>query len=264
MLALSALLAGGARAGEAPGGDSASQRAGAGGLNLALVARSSTSFVSGHETITALNDGFTPENSNDKSHGAYGNWPRSGTQWVQYEWSQPISTRSMEVYWFDDDRGVRLPRACRVLYWDGQGFVPAPGANGPALEKDRFNRATFSEVTTSRLRLELDSNGAFSTGLLEWRVYDSGKSPNFPPMVSAGVDRSVVLPAPTWLSGAVRDDGKVLPSPVVTWGKLSGPAPWRLRVQASPKARRVFPSPAFTCSRSKRTTGNSPPPTPST
>ncbi len=78
-------------------------------VNLALVATASTSFVSGHETITALNDGATPANSNDKSHGAYGNWPRTGTQWVQYDWSQPISTCKMDVYWFDDHGGVRLP-----------------------------------------------------------------------------------------------------------------------------------------------------------
>lgn len=45
-------------------------------VNLALVAKSSTSFVSGHETIAALNDGSTPAHSDDKSHGAYGNWPR--------------------------------------------------------------------------------------------------------------------------------------------------------------------------------------------
>ncbi len=36
------------------------------GANLALVATPTTSYVSGHETITALNDGFTPTNSNDK------------------------------------------------------------------------------------------------------------------------------------------------------------------------------------------------------
>jgi hypothetical protein len=86
------------------------------GANLALVATASTSYVSGHETITALNDGATPTDSDDKSHGAYGNWPRTGTQWVQYDWSQPISTAKMDVYWFDDHGGVRLPKACRLKY----------------------------------------------------------------------------------------------------------------------------------------------------
>ncbi|MGO8926203.1 MAG: hypothetical protein ACLQU3_04845 [Limisphaerales bacterium] len=88
-----------------------SRSQGSAGANLALVATASTSFVSGHETITALNDGATPANSNDKSHGAYGNWPRTGTQWVQYDWSRPISTGKMDVYWFDDHGGVRLPKA---------------------------------------------------------------------------------------------------------------------------------------------------------
>lgn len=35
--------------------------------NLALIARPSTSFVSGHETLSAINDGFTPAHSDDKS-----------------------------------------------------------------------------------------------------------------------------------------------------------------------------------------------------
>jgi DUF1680 family protein len=193
------------------------------GANLALVASTSTSFVSGHETITALNDGFTPANSDDKSHGAYGNWPRRGTQWVQYDWSQPISTRQIDVYWFDDHRGVRLPKACRLKYWDGTAFVDVPGASGLGLAEHRFNTTTFPEITTARLRLEFDGNGDSSTGILEWRVIDSGKSPNFPPTVSAGVDRCVVQPGATYLSGRVKDDGKPKPSPSVLWSKESGP-----------------------------------------
>jgi len=191
--------------------------------DLALVAASSTSYVSGHETIKALNSGWTPKHSDDKSHGAYGNWPRSGTQWVQYEWSQPISTRKIDVYWFDDARGVRLPKACRLLYWDGNAFAPVSNASGLGLAKNQFNTTTFSEVTTLRLKLELDSNEKFSTGILAWRVYDSGKSPNFPPVVVAGVDRVAVLPGQTYLEGKVRDDGKVKPAPTVRWSKESGP-----------------------------------------
>jgi len=193
------------------------------GANLALVAETSTSFVSGHETITALNDGSDPANSDDKRRGAYGNWPRSGTQWVEYQWSQPISANRMDVYWFDDARGVRLPKACRLLYWDGERFVPVAEPKGLGLLPNQFNTTTFAEVRTSRLRLELDSNGTFSTGILEWRVYDSGKSPNFAPSVEAGVDRVVVLPGKTYLSGAVRDDGKPSPAPTIAWSKASGP-----------------------------------------
>lgn len=193
------------------------------GANLALVATPSTSYVSGHETISALNDGYTPQNSNDKRHGAYGNWPQRGTQWVQYDWPQPISTRQVDVYWFDDHRGVRLPRACRLKYWDGGKFVEVPNANGLGLKEHCFNTTTFDEITTTKLRLEFDGQGDSSTGILEWRVYDSGKSPNFPPRVSAGVDRVVVQPGETYLNGNVRDDGKPKASPSVRWSKESGP-----------------------------------------
>jgi DUF1680 family protein len=193
------------------------------GANLAVVATASTSFVSGHETITALNNGTTPANSNDKSHGAYGNWPRTGTQWVQYDWSQPITTRQMDVYWFDDGGGVRAPKACRLKYWDGASFLTLTNASGLGLQRNRFNTTTFPDITTTKLRLELDSDGSASTGILEWRVYDTGASPNFAPSVVAGVDRVVAQPGQTYLGGNVKDDGKPNPVPIPLWSKQSGP-----------------------------------------
>jgi DUF1680 family protein len=193
------------------------------GANLALVASSSTSYVSGHETIAALNDGATPENSNDKTHGAYGNWPRTGAQWVQYDWAKPISTARMDVYWFDDHNGVRLPKSCKASYWNGTDFVEVPGAAGLGLAENQFNTSTFPEITTSKLRLVFEGDGKFSTGLLEWRVYDSGKSPNFPPAVEAGVDRTVVKSRDTWLEGAAKDDAKPNPNLKYSWSRIAGP-----------------------------------------
>jgi len=190
--------------------------------NLALVATATTSFVSGHETIRALNSGFDPENSNDKRHGAYGNWPRRGTQWVEYAWSQPIHTDRVDVYWFDDHNGVRLPRACRLKYFDGKQFVPVKSALGLGLRENAYNTTTFADVHTTKLRLEMDSGGQ-STGVLQWRVYDCGDSPHFPPLVVAGIDRAVVLPGKTWLAGSVRGGGKPAGTLATTWSKQSGP-----------------------------------------
>src|SRR5207302_10631056 len=141
----------------------------------------------------ALNDGFTPRSSRDNRRGSYGNWPRQGTQWVQYEWSQPISTKQIEVYWWDDRQGVRLPKASRLKFWDGKEFVPVQNAVGLGVAGDQFNTTTFDEVTTAKFRIEMDGDGEFSTGILEWRVLDSGKAPDFRPTVAAGVDRHVVL-----------------------------------------------------------------------
>ncbi|MBI5831518.1 MAG: glycoside hydrolase family 127 protein [Armatimonadetes bacterium] len=193
------------------------------GANLAPLATPSTSYVSGHETLGAVNNGYSPAHSDDKSHGAYGNWPRTGTQWVQLDWAQPVSTNAVEVYWFDDQRGVRLPTACRLLTWTDGKWQPVPGAEGLGLLVNRFNTTRFPELLTGRLRLEFDGQPTFSTGLLQWRVLDTGRSPNFAPTAAAGPDRTVVLSGATYLSGSCRDDGKPLPTPRLRWAKTAGP-----------------------------------------
>ncbi|MEY4918174.1 MAG: hypothetical protein RL616_2087, partial [Verrucomicrobiota bacterium] len=170
--------------------------------NLAAVATASASQVSGDTSLGALNDGLTPRNSRDNRRGSYGNWPNTGTQWVEYDWSQPISTKQIEMYWWDDRQGVRLPKACRVKFWDGKNFastIPQDGTNSLGVAGDKFNVTTFPEITTTKLRLEMDGSENFSTGVLEWRVLDSGKSPDFPPRVQAGVDRDVMLGGKTYL-----------------------------------------------------------------
>ena len=107
-------------------------------VNMAVVATTSSSAVSGDTTEAALNDGATPRSSRDARRGSYGNWPNRGTQWVEYEWSRPISTNRIEVYWWDDQRGVRLPKACRLAYWDGKiyGFVSMGTGAGKIIKID--------------------------------------------------------------------------------------------------------------------------------
>jgi uncharacterized protein len=192
-------------------------------VNLAAVAMPSSSSVSGDTRNEALNDGSNPRSSRGDRRGTYGNWPSRGTQWVQYDWSQPISTKQIEVYWWDDQQGVRLPKASRLKYWNGTEFVPVANPSGLRVEGNKFNATTFDEVTTSKLRLEMDGDGEYSTGILEWRVLDSGKSPEFPPSVVAGVDRVVVLGGKTYLSGAVKTLKADGPATKLTWSKASGP-----------------------------------------
>ena len=99
-------------------GETAAQAA----VNMAVVAKPSTSYVSGDTSVSALNDGREPTRSRDRRRGSYGNWPRTGTQWVQYDWALPISTNKIQVFWWDDRQGVRLPAAARLLYWDGSAL----------------------------------------------------------------------------------------------------------------------------------------------
>lgn len=209
--------------------------------NLAVVATPSTSFVSGHESLAAINDGLEPKNSGDKRHGAYGNWPVKGTQWVQYDWSQPVSINRADVYWFSDGGGVRLPTASRLLYWDGSAFVPVKQAAGLGVQGDTYNTITFEEITSSKLKLEFDSLETASSGILEFKVYDSGKSPAFPPVAEAGVDRAVMLSGTTWLSASAKTvaTGQLK----MTWSKKSGPGTVRFENAAAAETIARFSKP---------------------
>ncbi|MCP5548084.1 MAG: glycoside hydrolase family 127 protein [Akkermansiaceae bacterium] len=190
--------------------------------NLALVAEPSASAVSGDTTLKALNDGDSPKNSLERGPGSYGNWPATGTQWVQYDWPKAIHTDRIEVYWWDDHQGVRLPAASRVKYWNGNAFVDVPNAKSGKIKADGFNETSFDAVSTEKLRLEIDGSDKSSTGILEWRVFDSGDSPNFPPAIEAGIDRVVMLGGRTYLNGSVRAFKKS-DALKVTWSKTSGP-----------------------------------------
>ena len=195
---------------------------GDGAVNLAKVATASSLYTSGDTRNSALNDGKTPASSRDQASGSYGNWPRVDTQWVQYDWSKPITTNKVNVYWWRDGQGVAAPASYRVLYWNGSEFVPVSNASGLGVALDAFNTTTFDEVHTDKLRLEMVSDGTHSTGILEWQVLSSGAVPSFPPTVDAGIDRTVVLGGETYLAGKAE---WLLPrrGNAAVWTKESGP-----------------------------------------
>lgn len=211
--------------------------------NLAVVAKVTTSYVSGHEHLSAINDGLLPERSNDNSHGAYGNWPMKGTQWVGYEWPKEVVVDQVEVFWYDDGRGVRLPRAARVKYWTGTDWAVVQGSEGLGLEKDKLNVVKFPAVKTTKLRLEMEGEGDSSTGAMEWVVRDEGSSPDFPPVVNAGVDRILVMGGRTYLKGSKRETGKKGVKTELKWEKASGPGEVKFEKVGSIETSATFSAP---------------------
>ena len=191
-------------------------------LNLAIVATPSASYVSADTRLTSLNSGATPGSSADPAQLAFGTAPEKGTQWAQYEWNEPVSTNAIDVYWWGKHWGIALPVASRLLYWDGVQFVPVKNARGLGLAPNAFNRTEFDSVTTQRLRLEIDPADDKAVGVLQWRVWSVGEVPKFAPVVTAGVDRTVMLGSPTYLLGRAawldRKSGDA-----ARWRKVSGP-----------------------------------------
>ncbi|MGC9328694.1 MAG: discoidin domain-containing protein, partial [Candidatus Hinthialibacter sp.] len=122
----------------------------------------------------ALNDQIEPSNSNDQSVPRFHWWPHQGTQeWVQYDFAKPEKVSSVRVYWFDDSGhgNCRVPASWKILYNDNGQWIPASNPSEYGVQKDQFNEVKFDAVQTSGLRLEIQLQEGFSSGILEWQVH---------------------------------------------------------------------------------------------
>jgi len=185
--------------------------------NLAKIADASGSLRWG-PWMEALNDGLTPTDS-------LGFRPRPGrgnatVQWIEYEWKQSVKTKTIDVFFWDYYTVLPLPESYQVKYWDGEEFIPVSNRVGDGLLNGQFNKTTFDEVETTILRLEVDSALIFSANVLEWNVYPSDDSHLYPPAISAGGDRNVMMGGKTYLSGSLKSLTRV---DKVAWSKSSGP-----------------------------------------
>ncbi|WP_239461456.1 glycoside hydrolase family 127 protein [Occallatibacter savannae] len=226
-------------------------------LNVARVAVPSSRSLMSENRISALNDGFEPADSFDRAHALYAMWVNHDAgervSWVQYEWSEPVSVDKVEVYWAAErprpgaipgsvGPGVQAPQSYRVAYWNGSDFAPVKKPQGLGVALNAFNTTTFEPVKTTKLRLEVVPQEHRLTGILEWRVFNHGPAPALPPVVDAGVDRSVVSDGKTYLSGKVSwlQDS---PRNKAVWKKTSGPGAVAFAAASSPVTTAAFLQP---------------------
>ena len=179
--------------------------------NVAVLANLSSSARGGGQ-LTGLNDGLTPNTVTDQMR-QYMTRPQTGNnrrpsrltaQWYQYDWASPVTVDEVAIYWYNFDNLAKFPQVYRLKYWDGKDFVPVSNPVGLGMVNDKYNNTSFNEVTTTRLRLEVDSVDRFSNTILEWKVLKTVNSPEAAPVVTAGGDRDVVTGGKTYLSASIK------------------------------------------------------------
>ena len=135
--------------------------------------RSRASASGDIDRLEALSDQFVPKHANDRTNPIIHWWPRFGQkEWVQYDFDQPERISLSQVFWFDDrpDGGCRLPASWTLYYQDGGSWKPVQNETPFSVTKDAFDIVTFDPVTTTALRLELQSEDEFSSGIHEWII----------------------------------------------------------------------------------------------
>lgn len=125
------------------------------------------------DTVDAANDLLEPKNSGDEEIPRLTWWDHRGTgEWVQYDFAASKKISSTEVYWFDDTGHgqCRVPKSWRLLYKAGDTWKPVDAIDHFGVKKDGWNRVEFSSVETTALRLEVQLQNDFSSGVLEWKI----------------------------------------------------------------------------------------------
>jgi DUF1680 family protein len=192
------------------------------GQNMAVVAISTVSQGNSAEGMpnTTLNDGLTNTETGPMRLRAGQNPTPLQNLWAQYEWSQPVKTSEIAIFWWDWEGTLSLPQAYRISYWNGTAFVPVNNPQGLGFAVAEYNKTTFDEVETTKLRIDADSALRLTSCLLEWQVIQSPNSKNLPPILTTNGDRTVMLGAKTYLSANIKS---VSPVNKTGWLAVSGP-----------------------------------------
>ena len=128
-----------------------------------------------NKSLSSVNDGYLPKNSNDHKCPFYCIWPKVNTkEWVAYEFSKPETVSNAKVYWFDDGPwgGCRIPVSWTIQYQDATGnWVDVKSAAPAVAIKDDFSVVKFDQVTTKAIRVAYVTEEKNSAGIYEIMVY---------------------------------------------------------------------------------------------
>ena len=142
--------------------------------NLATFAKPTfSSPLFGRDQDTSVQDSIVPSKSGDKVTVHRSWWPRKGTQeWAQYKFDTPQTLSEVSVFWFHDhpNGGCKVPQSWELHYLDKGQWKPVQTEDPYSTLHDQFNTIRFQPIQTRNLRLQVQLQPGFSSGIHEWKV----------------------------------------------------------------------------------------------
>ena len=123
------------------------------------------------DALSAIVDGETPISSSDNSISRWTSWDQRGQdQWIEVTMSRPIDIASVEIYWYDDNGGVKPPVSWNLEYEkDGNwhSFSLCEG-NTYGVNTNQYNKVRTAEVSLAdKLRINMKPQSDACVGILE-------------------------------------------------------------------------------------------------
>ncbi|QDV62843.1 sulfatase-like hydrolase/transferase [Crateriforma conspicua] len=136
--------------------------------------RAFASYTHPNNTADAVRMPIQPVSSSDKSRPRWTSWPQRGQdQWIEIRFDGPRELRSLGVYFYDDQRGIRPPGNWTVQTDDGDGWkdVTLPAGATYTAKADQYNDVDLGGIVTRAVRLSLQPSGTDKCiGVMDVRV----------------------------------------------------------------------------------------------
>lgn len=144
--------------------------------NHAFGKRVSASFTSRNDRVEEVNDmriAFTRYSRNRWT--AYGS--PNASDWVEVDLGAPRAVTTIELYLFDDGRGVRAPKSYTVQYWNGSAWAdPRVRSRGPTRPTgSAVNTVRIDRVMTSRVRIVFEHDLPGVSGMTELMIWGDAR-----------------------------------------------------------------------------------------
>ena len=142
-------------------------------------------YTASWENLNGINDpDFEPTSSNMGIGLGWGNWSQTtgSEHYVGFRWNEAVSVNAIDLYWYDDNGGTRVPSDFHLEYLDENGSFQPVSFDTPAAEAralNRYNRLSFPAVTTKDLRLVM-TTASNASGIYRFKVYKAVELPGIP------------------------------------------------------------------------------------
>lgn len=126
------------------------------------------------EWAGGTNDQWEPKRSSDTSKPYHYWWLKRGSlETIAYQFDEPETVSSVDVYWLDFDHydgSFRVPESWKLYYLSGKKWKEVETTDAFTVNKDCYNHVNFKPVKTTGLKIAAQLQKRESGGVIEWKV----------------------------------------------------------------------------------------------
>lgn len=132
------------------------------------------SFTNNNDVLSAIADNQVPETSADNQMYRWTSRGEDGKpQWITVTLEKPTDIQSVSVFWYDNNRNVKVPQSWSLEYWDKEKWnnYPVYITDNYNIFKDQFNMVHPGQtIITDKIRLNITPQPESAAGIFEIKI----------------------------------------------------------------------------------------------